>query len=137
MALSGSFTLFNPHPTDTEIISYSIVYPADIPEDNSLYEKRGTTEIISSSQSIQVPTTYDNQYLILRNISINKSPTEYDLSYEYSSYNSVENSKNLDVSPNFKGNGILEWDFDLNVNPYEEAYTYLSSSFLSSSITNV
>lgn len=139
MALSGSFTIYTPHPTDTEIVSSSVTYPVDIPVGHDLYDVRGTTEIISHSVSVQVPNTYDNQYIILKNTSINKDvdPDGFTANYEWEAYNSQNDSRDIDVTSNFSQVGAFKWDWNLYTNIYEESYSHLSSSLVSSSLTNV
>jgi len=137
MALSGNFTIFNPHPTDTEIVSHSVTYPSNLPEDSEFYSLRGTTAIVSESVSVRVPTTFSNQYVILKNTSINKFPDKFMANYEWEGYNSQEDSRDLSISPNFSGEGMFNWDWGMYTNMHEEAYLHLSSSFISSSITNV
>lgn len=137
MALSGNFTVFNPSPTETRMISYSVTYPSDLSESDENYELRGTTQIISESAPIQIPTTYNNQYIIIQNASLCRFEGNWACHYEWEAYDSVEDSKIVETEPNYKSVGCLEWDWDENLNAAADSYIHLSSSFISSSIINV
>ena len=137
MALSGSFTVFSKHLNNTEIISHSVSYPLEVPEGHEFYALRGTTQIVSQSIPVQVSTTYNNQYVVIKGAAISKHKAEFGAHYEWEGYDNVSASRNSNEPGNFSGSGAFIFDWSMYTNVYEEAYNDLSSSFLSSNITNV
>ena len=141
MALSGSFTIYTAHETETEIVSSSITYPADLPVGDEYYEFRGQTVITSQSVPTQVENNYNNNYIIIRNISLSRgivsgSNDDYMLIYDWEAYSSKASKENGD-DPNFKDEGAYKWNWDSDSDPFNEAYTELSSSLISTNLINV
>ena len=140
MALSGSFTIYTPHETETEIVSSSVTYPVDLPESDENYALRGTTQIISQSVPTQVPTTYEDNYIIIRSTVLARtgqpSPNFYTLAYNWETYPSKEDRENGTNGTLFDDKGML-WRWDINSNPFEAAYSHLSSSLESNILINI
>lgn len=136
MALTGTWNhyTYSDHPTETEEAA-SITYAANLPEDHPDYEKRGTTEYETIPKKIEEVTLYENVYLILSGVTIQKSSnivgsTGLILSYSYYIYNSQEDRDNDTLFENsiYTNSNSTNYDSEIIVsNPYVLAYEHINS----------
>ena len=73
MALTGNFDYIIDVPSETDFVSSSVSYPANLDEDHPNYEQRGTTEVVLIPTQTTQTTSYSNIYLIINSISIETS----------------------------------------------------------------
>ena len=128
MALTGNLDLYAGAPTGNSE-SVTLTYPADLPENHSDYDKRGTSETIEVPEITVTTSSYADVYINVFDANISYlSGVEHELFSSYRIYGSAE-SRSLD-----KENYILQnevsvgtWDWDNDTNPVSKTYTFLKS----------
>ena len=141
MALTGDIviTTYSTHPTLTS--SVFVEYPSDLNEDSEHYDKRGTSETISVSQSQEVRTVYSGSYIRVKNANVytlaqSGSTTFMGLEGHYRVYGSAE-SRSADWTNHlYEGEIIGHWDFSSNTDPYEAAYDWIKTTPYNSGLTD-
>lgn len=68
MALVGKLTKYDRVETG-EIITQTITYPSDLPQDHPDFDKAGTVEEFQVPEQEVVSTTYENAYAIIHSIN--------------------------------------------------------------------
>jgi hypothetical protein len=133
MALSGNYIHITYTENETDLVPTSVTYPTNLLEDDEDYNKRGTTEEILLPALIEVPITYNNCYIIVKAASVhivnqfvdNKS---YSINAIYRVYNNKE-EKAQDYEEGYlkEITESFNWDWDINSNPFEAAYSYFKT----------
>lgn len=141
MALTGDIviTTYSAHPTLTS--SVFVEYPADLNTGSEHYDKRGTSETISVSQSQETRTVYSGSYIRVKNANVytlgsSGSTNFMGLEGYYRVYGSAESRSADWENYLYEGEIISQWDFDSNTNPYEAAYDWLKTTPYNSGLTD-
>lgn len=147
MALSGNYThyTYEQHPTET--ITETVSYPADLPEGNENYDKRGTTEEVTLPLMVETPTLYENCIIGLRiantyvtnNDGTNEKNKVVLLDYSFRLYDSLEDKENRYAENHIAeiSNTCRVIDLSSNTNIWEYCYNDIKSSKGGSELTNI
>lgn len=111
MALVGNYKKFTYTESETDTESVSITYPADLPENDPNYDKRGTTETIEVPVMESSEEIIENVYLVVMGTSLEKNQNSgYNFTYAYRYY-ANEEDRNQDINSHlFTSNGFFSWN---------------------------
>ena len=137
MALSGTYIKYDYSPTGetvTETITYSVSMSVAHPD----YEKRGTTEEVTTDVMAATSESLENRYLMVTGATLEKWGQDFKLAYAYRLYPNTD-TENIEVTPGIDGfdsasDGFthkfvesITWDSTLPVNLIEAAYEDLKT----------
>lgn len=134
MALSGNFTRVTYLPS-SETSSVNITYPAELPESDPNYDKRGTTELTTGYATVKSTTDYSNIYLAVRSIVVNATDVNTDpdtmgklIKYEtnYRVYES-EATRRADQNDYLFQDFTHDITYNASQDLFDQAYTHLKS----------
>lgn len=132
MALTGSLTIYSYTTHSTDTYETIVQYPSNLEEGHTYYEHRGTTASITNPVMIEAATTYSGSYVFIsacsvQTLNVTDNANVVNLNYIYRVYNSQE-AKNTDFDTYLYDNTIsTTWDWDINSNPAEAAYTHFKT----------
>lgn len=121
MALTGSYYsyTYSDHPTDT--LTATASYPADLPEGHPDYDKRGTSEIVTTPVQVENAVETEGVYCLITACTINQ--TLFDGSEDklvtnnilYNLFTGSYSSSRIDApnDPWYRGQlSMIPWDYD-------------------------
>lgn len=137
MALVGTYTIYTTVDTG-ETITETKSYPADLQVTHPDYEKRGTSEEITSPVISYTSESIENTYLMVTGATLEKWNKDFKLAYAYRLYPNTD-TENIKVSPGVDGfdsgsdtfthkfTNSISWDEALPTNLIEAAYENLKT----------
>ena len=110
MALKGKFTDHKHNSGKTEDKTVTVTFPEEMDERSEHYEKRGTTQQVTSTYPIYESKVYNDVYVNISQVTVhrrfayasvedfeaNKKTKSYDIQFTYWIYESEEKSKTAD-----------------------------------------
>ena len=142
MALTGSFIRYEYESHPTETISTEITYPSDLPEHHPEYDKRGTTETVTSPVQVEITSSYEGCYVFVKSAAVftlfnEGGVNETNINSIYRIYNSKA-EKDADIDSHIAEYQYdTEWDWDVDSNPNVKAYNHLKSLPGGSSLSDI
>lgn len=130
MALTGNYTHYSYEYHPTETVEHTVTYPADLSAENPHYEFRGTTQIVTSPKQVENTQLYENVYIIIRTSNIQAltiSPKTLVHEGFWRIYASKEAKENNPEEYLGEFHFSLNWDWELQSNPYVEGYNYIKT----------
>ena len=129
MALQGTYIHHYQEAHPSNLVDYTVTYPADLSEDHPDYDKRGTTETQQTLEILDKTITYENCYIMVETTSIvplyiGASEKTIELSFFYRVYESEDARTNTpDVFTKYLH--IVPFDFTGETNSFSEAYNQI------------
>ena len=118
MALTGSFYTFSTSEHPTETVSYTASYPAQLPEEDPNYEKRGTEEIVTEPLIVETAHEHEGHYAVIKVATIhnhwwedNEGGKYVGSNILYNVYSSSEDRKSAPHNPSI-GDAINMVEFN-------------------------
>ena len=119
MALTGNYIKYDYSPTGetvTETVTYSVSMSVSHPD----YEKRGTTEEVTTDVMSSTTESIPNTYLMVTGATLEKWGKDFKLAYAYRLYPNSD-TENIEVSPGIDG---FDSGSDTFTHKFVESITY-------------
>ena len=133
MALTGNWTKYTTTYSNENTTQEEVTYPADLPEIDPNYDKRGTTETITVQVPIVTTEEFTDAYVVIKSASVYAHNIlgigkTKNLNVQYRVYNSkAEHDEDFDNHIHEDLDVQLDWDWEGETNPFTTSYEWLKA----------